>query len=67
MSDNNKNISNKTMELIDKKVKDVLDKAYKIAINLINKNKVLHEKISKDLLKKEEITREEFEEYFIKR
>jgi ATP-dependent Zn protease len=32
-----------------------------VAIKLINENKKLHEEISKDLLKKEEINREEFE------
>jgi len=41
-----------------------LDEQYKHAIKLIKDNKKLHEKITKDLLEKEEISREEFEEYF---
>jgi cell division protease FtsH len=57
-------ISDKTITKIDEKVKEILEKAYKKAIELINNNKKLHEKISKDLLKKEELTKEEFESYF---
>ena len=57
-------ISDNRMELIDSKVKEILDDAYKTAIDIITNNKKLHEKISKDLLEKEEINKEEFEEYF---
>ena len=57
-------ISDETIKKIDTKVKEILEKAYNTAINLIKKNKKLHEKISKDLLEKEEISREEFEAYF---
>jgi len=53
------------MELIDSKVKEVLSDAYEVAIDLIKKNKDLHEKITMDLIKNEEISREEFEAYFI--
>lgn len=56
--------SDKTMEVIDAKVKDVLKEAYKVAIQLIQENKELHEKITKDLLEKEEISEEEFKAYF---
>ena len=56
--------SDKTMEVIDAKVKDILKDAYKIAIKLIQDNKELHEKITKDLLEKEEISEEEFKAYF---
>jgi ATP-dependent Zn protease len=41
-----------------------LKDSYNIAIKLIKDNKKLHEIISKDLLTKEEISREEFESYF---
>jgi len=54
-----------TIKAIDNKVKTVLQEAYQVAIKLIKENKELHEKITKDLLAKEEITREEFEEYFL--
>ncbi|QFR39776.1 ATP-dependent zinc metalloprotease FtsH [Candidatus Gracilibacteria bacterium 28_42_T64] len=56
--------SDKTMELIDSKVKEVLTGAYEVAINIIKKDKKLHEKITSDLIKNEEISREEFEAYF---
>lgn len=58
-------ISDDTLDMIDKRVKEILDSAYKTAIDLINKNKDLHIKITKDLLVKEEITRDEFEAYFV--
>jgi|TARA_Y100001960_G_C14390035_1_gene688182 cell division protease FtsH len=52
------------MEAIDAKVKDILQESYQVAIKLIKENKELHEKITQDLLEKEEITEEEFEAYF---
>ncbi|MDD3302402.1 MAG: ATP-dependent zinc metalloprotease FtsH [Candidatus Gracilibacteria bacterium] len=58
-------ISDKTQEIIDKRVKEILDTSYQVAINIITKNKDLHIKISNDLLEKEEISREEFESYFV--
>lgn len=61
---NNVEYSNKTAENIDKKVKEILDWAYAVAIQLINENKKLHEKIALDLIEKEEIDREEFHAYF---
>ncbi len=57
-------ISDNRMELIDSKVKEILDNAYNTAIKLITKNKKLHDKIAKDLLEREEISKEEFEAYF---
>ncbi len=57
-------VSDDTIKKIDEIVKNILKNAYKTAIELINKNKKLHEKISKDLLEKEELTKEEFELYF---
>ena len=57
-------ISDETTKKIDNKVKEILKNAYDTAINLITKNKKLHDKIAKDLLEKEEISQEEFEAYF---
>ncbi len=57
--------SDKTQEKIDEKVKEILAEQYDLAIKIINENKDLHIKISEDLLKKEEIDREEFDKYFI--
>jgi len=59
-----KKFSEKTQELIDEKVKEVLASAYNKAKEIITKNKDLHEKIVKDLLEKEELTKAEFEAYF---
>ncbi|MDP5038888.1 MAG: AAA family ATPase [Candidatus Gracilibacteria bacterium] len=59
-----KEFGEKTQELIDKKVKEILKNAYNTAIKLITENKKLHEKITHDLLEKEEINREEFNSYF---
>ncbi len=58
-------VSPDTINKIDTKVKEILNEAYKTAIDLITKNKELHQKISKDLIEKEEITKEEFEKYFV--
>jgi cell division protease FtsH len=60
-----KNISERAKEKIDLKVKEILDNAYITAISIITKYKDLHEKITKDLLEKEEINKIEFEKYFI--
>lgn len=57
-------VSDETTKKIDEKVKEVLKNAYDTAIKLITDNKDLHDKISKDLLKKEEISKEEFDAYF---
>jgi ATP-dependent Zn protease len=46
------------------KIKEILDNAYKTAIDLITKNKKLHEQITIDLLKKEELNKDEFAAYF---
>lgn len=59
-----KEFSEKTQELIDIRVKEILSSAYKTAIQLIQDNKDLHIKISEDLLVKEEINKEEFDAYF---
>jgi len=57
-------VSDDTIQQIDAKVKEVLKNAYDTAIKLIKDNKDLHIKISEDLLAKEEISEEEFSEYF---
>jgi cell division protease FtsH len=57
-------LSDETIKKIDQKVKEILKNAYKTAYELIKKNKKLHEEISKKLIEKEELSREEFEEYF---
>jgi cell division protease FtsH len=57
-------ISDETTKKIDEKVKEILKNAYNIAIKLIKDNKDLHDTISKALLEKEEMSREEFEVYF---
>ena len=57
-------LSTETIKAIDAKVKEILAEAYQVAIKLIKENKELHEKISKNLLEKEEINKEEFDKYF---
>lgn len=57
-------VSEETQKQIDHMVKKVLSDAYNEAIRLIKENKKLHVQISEDLLKVEEMTREDFESYF---
>ncbi|MDD3793593.1 MAG: ATP-dependent zinc metalloprotease FtsH [Candidatus Gracilibacteria bacterium] len=57
-------VSNETIQKIDVKVKEILKQAYEKAVLLIKENKELHEKITKDLLAKEELSKEEFDAYF---
>jgi ATP-dependent Zn protease len=52
------------MELIDMKVKSILQDAYKTAIKLIEENKELHERITKELLETEELSEEQFNAHF---
>jgi cell division protease FtsH len=61
----NKIFSEKTQELIDIKVREILKNAYKVASEIITKNKELHQKISDVLIQKEEMLKEEFDEFFI--
>jgi len=63
-ANNDKIISDNAKEKIDVKIKEILDNAYKTAIDLITKNKKLHEQITIDLLKKEELNKDEFAAYF---
>jgi cell division protease FtsH len=60
----NKVISEKTQEKIDEKVREILRKAFDTAKLIVMKNKDLHENISKVLIEKEEILRDEFDEFF---
>lgn len=57
-------LSNDTRKLIDEKVRSYLSDAYKVAEEILTKNKDLVEKIAKDLLEKEEMTQDEFDTYF---
>lgn len=57
-------ISDETIKAIDNKVKSILTDAYNTAVKLITENKQLHEKITKDLLEKEELSEKEFAAYF---
>lgn len=55
-----KDYSEKTAEIIDKKVKDYLFECYNNSKKIIKDNKTLIEKMSKVLLEKEYLTNEEF-------
>jgi len=59
-----KPFSDDTQKQIDNRVKEVLSSAYNRAKEIIIANKDLHIKIAEDLLKKEEINKEEFDWYF---
>jgi len=57
-------VSDETIKKIDETVKQILKEAYEKAVKLITDNKELHEKITRDLLEKEELSKEEFDSYF---
>jgi len=57
-------LSDETIKKIDEKVKEILKEAYNTAKKIIEKNKKLHEEITKALIEKEELSKEEFDEYF---
>lgn len=59
-----KDMSNDTRKMIDLKVRLLLQEAYAQAAKIINKNRDLHEKIAEALLVQEEMTKEEFDEFF---
>lgn len=59
-----KTISEDSRKVIDAKVRELLAQAYQTAKRIISENFELHKKIAEDLLEKEEMTREEFDEYF---
>ena len=55
-----KTYSEKTAEKIDNKIKEYINSCYKKSKDIITKNKTLIDSISKELLKKEYLTKEEF-------
>jgi len=57
-------VSENTQKSIDAKVREILREQYERALKLIKDNKKLHVQLSEDLLKMEEMTREQFEAYF---
>ena len=57
-------ISDKTQELIDAKVRDLLKEWYAIAKSIILDNKDLHKRITLKLLETEELTKIEFDKFF---
>jgi len=59
-----KSFSEHTHVLIDNKVKEILKNAYQVAKDIIIKHKKLHETIAQDLLKTEELSKEQFDAYF---
>ncbi len=61
-----KNYSEKMAYEIDQRVLKIIDEAYKTALEIVKKNKKLITKIAEDLLKKENINRQEFLLYFKK-
>jgi cell division protease FtsH len=58
-------MSNDTRKMIDEKVRGLLQDAYVLATRIITHNRDLHQKIAENLLKVEEMTQEEFDEFFI--
>lgn len=54
----------KTQDLIDLKVKEILSSAYQKAKQLIEEHKDLHQKIADRLIETEEINKEEFDNFF---
>jgi len=57
-------VSDDTIKKIDAKVAEILKNAYNTATKLIKENKELHKQITLDLIKKEELSKEEFSSYF---
>lgn len=59
-----KAISEETRKRIDDTVRGILSEAYANAKRIITSHKDLHERIARDLFEKEEMLKEEFDEYF---
>ncbi len=59
-----KNYSEKTAQLIDAEVKNIVDNSYEKARNILKKHKVLLNKIANTLLEKEIIEGDDFEKIF---
>ena len=62
---NGKIISEKTQEIIDIKVREILKRAYEVARTIITKHRDLHDTISLTLLQKEELLQDEFDAFFV--
>lgn len=62
-----RNFSEKTAEEIDKEISNFIQKALKKTKELLKKNKSILIEVSKELLKKETLDREEFESFFEKK
>lgn len=60
-----KMLSGETRKLIDTKVREILATAYETAKRIIRENFDLHKNIAEVLLEKEEMLKEEFDEYFV--
>ena len=61
-----RNYSEETAKLIDDQVAKLLQASLKKALEILTKHRKLLDKIATDLIKKETITRDEFEHYFAK-
>ncbi len=59
-------LSDDTIKKIDSKVKEILANAYNTAKDTIKKHKELHKEIALKLIEKEELSKEEFENFFKK-
>ncbi len=59
-----KNYSEAVAAEIDKKITEFIDKAYKRAKDTITKNKTVMDKIAKELIEKESLSREDFLKFF---
>jgi len=58
--------SEETAKTIDHEITNILEKAYKTSFEILKEHKNMLIKIAEDLIKKESLTREEFESYFKK-
>ncbi|GAB4218969.1 MAG: ATP-dependent zinc metalloprotease FtsH [Candidatus Microgenomates bacterium] len=56
------NISQEMMSKIDKEIKKILDEAYKKAVSIIKEKKPLMDKVAQELIKKESLDEDEFEQ-----
>jgi len=62
-----KNYSDETAQAVDAAVRKIIDDAYTDTVAMVKKHKALMEEMCKDLLKKEELSEEEFLAYFKKK
>ncbi|MEB3280398.1 MAG: ATP-dependent zinc metalloprotease FtsH [Lyngbya sp.] len=62
-SNSRRNLSEKTAEAIDKEVKEIVETAHQLALDILNKNRTLLDEISGHLLAKEVIEGEELQSW----